>query len=92
MASKFFLPVPEKCNPDIPSACCDGRRLAVRRGEFWWDYEREGWVSVMNPLRSMRDWRTIWAAGSNSNGDPYILDICPYCGCELPVLQRPTEP
>lgn len=80
----------ERCNPSVSSACCDGRRLAVRRGEFYWDVEREGWVSVMNPLRT----QTCEAArksGKNTTGEPYLLEICPHCGSALPELFKPPR-
>lgn len=91
LGDKFFPRVArtEKCHPSFTTASCVGRRDAVRLGEFWWDFDRGGWVSIMNPLRSMKDWETVWRAGQNTNGEPYLIEICPFCGSALPELKPP---
>lgn len=91
MAAEKFFPrraARERCHPNVPSACCDGRRKAVAIGEYYFDHQRGGWVDLTNPVRSMT-WEAVYKSGQNSNGEPYILDVCGYCGCELPMLFRP---
>lgn len=87
MTGGMFPRVKERCHPARPEACCDGRRLAVRSGEMYFDFERGGWVSVLNPLRSAT-WEAVYKSEQNHNGEPYLLELCPYCGSELPALTR----
>ena len=88
MAGGLFPRVRERCNPSVASACCSGRRQAVRTGEFYWDVERMGWVSLLNPLRSQK-WEAVYRSGRNTNGEPYLLEICPFCGSALPDIFKP---
>jgi hypothetical protein len=76
----------EKCHPSIATSCCAGRRQAVRSGEFYWHLNLGGWVDRSLPVRSMKDWETIYKAGTDTRGTPYLLDLCPWCSCELPTL------
>lgn len=85
----FPAAIREKCHPNFPTSSCSERRESAGRGEFFYDYERGGWVSLLNPVRSMKDWQTIFNAGKDTRGEPYILEICPFCGCELPELRPP---
>ena len=90
MAGQFFPKiVRERCHPSVPSASCNGRRRAVRNGEFFWSFEEGGWVFTLNPLRTMRNWETVYRAGQNTNGRHYVLEICPFCGSALPELTMP---
>lgn len=81
----------ERCNPSIATSCCDGRRAAVRSGRYYWDLELGGWVDRENPVRSMKNWEMVYRSGQNTSGIPYIIEICGFCGCELPELFRPPR-
>lgn len=87
MAGGLFPRIAEKCHPSRPEACCAGRRQAVRSGEMYFDFERGGWVNVLNPVRSA-SWEAVYKTEQNHNGEPYLLEICCYCGSELPFLTK----
>jgi hypothetical protein len=80
----------ERCHPNVQSAACNGRRAAIRSGELYWDFERGGWVSTMNPLRS-QTWEQVYRSGANNNGLAYLIELCPYCGSEMPELFKPRK-
>lgn len=90
LGDKMFPRIKEKCHPNIQSAACTGRREAVRRGEVYWDLERGGWVSLLNPLRK-QTWEAVYRSGQNTNNEPYLIEICPYCGSEMPELFKPPK-
>jgi hypothetical protein len=75
----------EKCHPSIATSCCPGRREAVRSGEFYWHLRLEGWVDKTLPTRTMT-FEAIYRAETDSNGRPYLLERCPWCSCDLPIL------
>ena len=90
MAAEKFFPrarSKEKCHPSVPDACCPGRRQAVRRGEIFFDWCLGGWVDIFNPVRSAT-WEAIYRSEQNHVGEPYLIELCPYCSCELPDLSK----
>lgn len=82
----LFPRIAEKCNPSVATSCCSGRRDAVRSGRYYWDLERDGWVDRELPLRTMKNWEVIYKAGKDTRDEPYILERCGFCSCELPQL------
>lgn len=79
-----------RCHPSVATASCNGRREAVKRGEMFWDWSFGGWVSIMNPLRTAT-WEAVYRTDQNHNNEPYVLEICPYCGSALPDLSKTKQ-
>jgi hypothetical protein len=74
------------CHPLNPSIICPGRAESRSRGAFWWDMRIGGYVSSDIPARTL-SWRAKYFDTSTaSDGDLYRLEICPWCGMQLPEL------
>ena len=69
----------------------------VSAGLMYWDKGRGGWVLLGDPAYTrhisdstngtMERFKKVWNAGEDFTGQPYCLEICPGCGCELPELK-----
>jgi hypothetical protein len=44
----------------------------------------------MNPLRT-QTWEAVYRSEQNTIGTPYLIEICPYCGSEMPELFKPPK-
>jgi hypothetical protein len=75
---------PSHCHPKQPSIVCPGRADSVRRGAFWWEMKIGGYVSTDIAKRET-NWRGKYYNGDHT-GELYRLEICPWCGMELPQL------
>lgn len=75
---------PDRCSPIRPSVTCPGRREAIERGAFWWDFAVGGYVCSDIPTRES-NWRAKYFNG-DFTGERYRLERCPFCGIPLPDL------
>lgn len=110
MATPFFprrqpreAPIPpppaaysnERCHPNVPTAQCEGRRLARELGDMEYDFELDGWflfddmayTRTITSNGGIDRWIKVRNAGRDTTGEAYLLDLCPFCGCELPILK-----
>lgn len=55
------------------------------RGAFWWDHSKKAYVISDIPCRTL-SWRAVYFETSDAEGELYALEICPWCGMELPTL------
>ena len=80
-----------QCHPINPWIICPGRADARKRGAFWWDMKVGGYVSTDIPPRTL-SWRARYFDTSDAEGELYRLEICPYCGMQLPELFDEPNP
>ncbi len=73
------------CHPHNPSIICQGRHEARVRGAFFWDMAIGGYVCSDLPTRRS-SFRAKYYEMDVSDGLPYRLEICPFCGMQLPAL------
>lgn len=93
--SGFYPPAPPgRCSPSDPAARCAERRDAMAAGTFLYDHTRQGWVSTDTPLRrpTMRArWLAIKHGAPDTDGEPFLWQLCPFCFHELPDLTPPAQ-
>jgi hypothetical protein len=75
------------CHPKYASVVCPGRAEAVRRGSFFWDMKIGGYVCTDLPQRKA-SFRAKYYNLDEHDGEPYRLELCPFCGMDLPFLFR----
>lgn len=76
---------PSHCHPINPWIICPGRAEARKRGAFFWDMKVGGYVCTDLPAREA-SWRAKFYNLDEHHGEPYRLEICPFCGMQLPEL------
>jgi hypothetical protein len=73
------------CHPKLPGIVCEGRASAVRAGYFWWEMKLGGYVCSLIPTRKA-SWRAKFYDLDEHDGEMYVLELCPFCGMDLPQL------
>lgn len=94
-ASAGDRPFPfDRCAERDPRLTCQGRRAAVRAGEFVFDHERGGWIVVgegaTKRVMSARARYFFEASIAEIDGQPWQRWDCPWCGEPLAHL-KPTQ-
>src|SRR5688500_4276305 len=79
----------DRCDPAKPWIVCDLRRDAELNGEMYWDNELRGYVYTDIPPRRV-SFRARYYGNERTglhDGEPYVLERCPFCSVSLPDLQ-----
>lgn len=73
------------CHPHNPGIVCHDRATAVRAGIFFWDMRIGGYICTDLPTRTA-SFRAKYYNLDEHEGEHYRLEICPWCGMQLPEL------
>ncbi len=73
------------CHPHQPAIICEGRAEAKSRGAFLWDMRIQGYICTDLPVRKA-SFRAKYYNLDEHDGEHYRLEICCFCGMQLPEL------